>query len=494
MKEKTLLTICLFITVTSVIVGSFFILRAGHRLNGDYALYICQAKSLLSGSQWGVFEDMKEMIHMSTYPYYSPIVYPWGFPLLLALPVAVFGIDYLLLKILLFVCILLTLYVLAYDYQKRKEVITGCWVLLLLGLNYNILVPTDRIISDLFFLLLLTLSLSLIQRFHFLSDERQYFSTWQGILLGAILFLTIQTRTEGILLLPALLAHQAAEIFPNRKTIRYGLSFFCSAGMPYAVLILLFVATLPLFPLGFLEHSSHVKGLSTSLLLDNWIYYLYEGPAFCFQQEKGTLLMAVIFWFFVLGGILFTRRRQLATLVYFIFNLLLLAVWPYQTLRYFIPIAPIVLYFFVIGVRQILTSRAFGDLKFSSLFLSLCVCLQVVFFIVNITGISKEYGKIDVDVDSHNTKEVFEYIRKNTLPTDWVACCESRTIYLYTGRKSCNLFGPIEETVKKADWYVVFRNRGTYLQYDPYLIEDDTEHFKAVYSNSDFIIYKIKKS
>lgn len=83
--------------LASVVLGAAVVMvlsrRAGHWWGDDWALYVRQAESIFTGGVRDVVADNRFTVEMSGRPEFSPPVYPWGFPLLLAPFVAVFGTD-----------------------------------------------------------------------------------------------------------------------------------------------------------------------------------------------------------------------------------------------------------------------------------------------------------------------------------------------------------------------------------------------------------------
>ena len=67
--------------------------RAGHWWGDDWALYLRQANGLLDGDPGRVIDENRFTVEMSSGPAFSPPLYPWGFPLILAPFVAVLGTD-----------------------------------------------------------------------------------------------------------------------------------------------------------------------------------------------------------------------------------------------------------------------------------------------------------------------------------------------------------------------------------------------------------------
>ena len=489
-------SIFLYVSLFFVLIGIFLVInyvyRPGHILDGDYALYISQAQSLLHGTQDKVLHDMDKMLSLSTYAFYSPTLYPWGFSLLLSFPVLLFGINYTVFKMLLWLCLLLVFYIIAQDFINRKEKKTGAFLLFFLFFNFQFVQQTDRVISTLPYLLFLVWALMLIRQYKSFGMEQGFKSYWkQAGILGCVLFLALETRTEGALLFPALFVSQCFEWWSMRKNKLTWQCVFRFA-LPYLVVLVLFIVTLPLLPAGYTAHTQHFTDVTFMTAIDNMVFYLDSGALFCvpFIAHIG-LIGKIVFWIWVVIGLAKTTQTTVADKVYALTHFALFAVWPYQTFRYFIPISPIILYFFIVGIKTSMQSIPFLLLCKSSIMLC-CICIvQGAFFMINLLDYSKKYDTWNLDVTSPNVQAVFAYINSNTLSTDIIACCESRTVYLYTGRISCNLFASIDDTVKKADWYISFRKRGYYLQHLPEDLVQASQSFYEVYRNADFIIYKM---
>ncbi len=67
--------------------------RPGHWWGDDWALYIRQAQGLLDGHPGRVFDENRFTVENSAGAEFSPPLYPWGFPLVLAPFVAIVGAD-----------------------------------------------------------------------------------------------------------------------------------------------------------------------------------------------------------------------------------------------------------------------------------------------------------------------------------------------------------------------------------------------------------------
>jgi len=472
--------------------GTHYICK-GHLFNGDFALYIAQAESLLNGTQGKILVDMKKMIELSTYQYYSPQLYPWGVPLLLMLPTYLFGINYLAYKCLFFVILLLVIVVLFKDLHLRKEIPVCIPVLLLTGLNPAINQSIIFVISTIPFMFFLYLSLYLSHQIYIKGSTTNRRTIFIYCLLGVVLFMVIQTRTEGFLILPALFIEQIWFIFKKKHTTKKDI--LCGF-IPYAIVCMLFLITLPLFPIGFNTYSSLATGLKLNIS-ENFIFYLKEIPNLClaFLQGKGVFSI-YFFWVFVIIGFLKSSKYILVDKIYMIFYFsALILCWPFEKTRFIIPLIPLLLYFLMNGILSSL--RYLISLKWQiwvyRIVVVLCIGSQIPCWLIAMAKNEFKYNDFNMNVDSANAQNMLNFIKKNTKKEDIIGCCESRAVYLYTGRLSCNLSTSVEDTRRKADWYIEFNNRENYLQFFPEDLTYNWEVFKPVYENTEFTIYKIIK-
>lgn len=491
MKQETAITrIALGVAAVAVGIAFLLVVNAGHVLNGDYALYICQARKLLNGEQWQAYQDMGRMLQLSTDSHYSPILYPWGVPLLLALPCLVSGINYWVFKLVMAGCLLATLFILYRDAVHSKEWRTGMWVLLFVGMNATLALSVHRVLSTLPYMLFLHLALLMAHRW-LPAGVRRGKAQWDAATaVGVALFMAVQMRTEGVLLFPALLSHQLANMkyaagIPSKER-------WAEALLPYGVFLVLFLGTLPYLPVGYMVHAGHPQDVGMSVW-DNWAFYLTAAPQCCLPfLPSGNVWVAAAFWGMAGAGMYADlHRRSVMAPAYMLLNIMLLGIWPYQTERYLMPLIPLCIYFAAKGtglIFHILRSRqawvADGVLLFG-------LTCQLANWGMRMHSLKEEYDETNMDVTGKNAQEAFAFLREHARPEDIVACGESRTVYLYTGRLSCNLSLSVTDTAGKASWYMLFRNRGSYLQHMPEELADHPELFRPVYANNDIIVYEI---
>ncbi|MCM1109061.1 MAG: hypothetical protein NC388_08415 [Clostridium sp.] len=519
-KENKYLMTALAVALLTACATAVLSMRGGHVMNGDYALYVCQALKLPAGGQWQLYRDMQQMLALSTYRNYSPVLYPWGLPLMLALPAQVWGIHYTVFKLLVFACLPAALLLIYKDARTRGDAAAGAWVMVLTALSTAVGLAAELVITTLPYLFMLTLTLTLTYQLtqpgtptgrttpNTAGTTGLRSRRMTAALLGAALFLTVQIRTEGILLLPAMGIHLAANrrhLAPPQAPAR---ERWLTALTPYGVCLALALLTLPQLPVGYLVHAGHTRTVDFSVT-DTAAYYLSAVPRCCLSflrpaGETGLMIgperaaqtawwMVALFWTPVAAGLLTAPRQTTAGKVYVALHLLMLAAWPYQTERYAVPLVPAVLYFGVKGVQALMPARMPRRALASGGVLLFVSCCQLMAWGMRMGSLRKDYDAQNLNVEGESAQEVLRYLNTRTRPQDIIACGESRTIYLYTGRLSCNLSLSATDTAAKADWYVVFKHRHNYLQHRPEELAAQPHVFRPVLDNKDFTVYKITK-
>ncbi len=182
----------------------------GHSWGGDFAMYMAHADNLTSDKAYTDTGYVFNPYH----PRVGPRNYPPGFPLTLALPYAVHGIDFRseivpgieALKrwvVLMFAAFLLVLY----PYCRERLTAWGAAaVVLAVGLNPYLWQLKGSLASEVPFFLFLYLGLWLAER---IPDERGegMRDVAFGAAAGLALYLAYATRSVGLVFIPAVLLH-----------------------------------------------------------------------------------------------------------------------------------------------------------------------------------------------------------------------------------------------------------------------------------------------
>src|SRR5512134_1998673 len=85
------------IILISIVIGACTLTR-GHQWGDDFAWYILQAKSIVTGTT-DEFMEVSAFTNYESTTHLGPLAYPWGYPLILAPVYALNGISPLALKL-----------------------------------------------------------------------------------------------------------------------------------------------------------------------------------------------------------------------------------------------------------------------------------------------------------------------------------------------------------------------------------------------------------
>ena len=121
--------------------------RAGHHQGDDFALYLRQARSLFDGDVAQVVADNRFTVINSPGPF-SPIAYPWGWPLILSPFVHVWGLDFDKLKLLEVACFCIWLVLVHGIVRRRAGRILAFAITAVVGTAPMLLAHTDFLLSE----------------------------------------------------------------------------------------------------------------------------------------------------------------------------------------------------------------------------------------------------------------------------------------------------------------------------------------------------------
>jgi Dolichyl-phosphate-mannose-protein mannosyltransferase len=205
------LTVCLMAAVM------YATHRTGHWWGDDWALYIRQAKGLLDGHPNRVAVENRFTVVNSLGPEFSPPLYPWGYPLLLAPFIAVLGVD---LDALMVVGVLsAVVYACCWYHLARRRLGT---VPALLGVLAVTLTPlllswAELIQSEWPFLAVSAVALVAIDAVAERGGFTQRTVRWPALIgVGLLATAAFTVRREGLAVIGAIVAAQFAGLIDDR--------------------------------------------------------------------------------------------------------------------------------------------------------------------------------------------------------------------------------------------------------------------------------------
>jgi hypothetical protein len=488
LKRSELVILIFILSIASVL--SLSLLTRGHLWWDDFASYIMQAQSLLEGSTNEFMQRNAFTIGASSY-LIGPVAYPWGYPLLLAPVLALFGLKILALKALN--TIFHILFLIAFHLLARLR-LPPSWSLFLtafFAFNPALLLAHDLILSDIPFLFFSTLTLFLIEKSlpagEARSDGAAKAQTWDAGLIGAVISAAFALRTNGLLLLGVLAIAQLVH-FRDVKTIRRNIAFIL---LPYLAFGFLTLLQILFLPGGQESHLAEFARLTPGIVMDNAVYYL-ALPAGMFDGiPLGVIFFSVAVLFFFVG-VAANPRRNSALITYILLTLGLYISWPErQGLRFLYPILPLIVLMAFDGWQVFLKKLPAGRIAPANwtgaalagtlIILSLVSTAQAGW--VNLQNERTINGPFD-PVSS----EMFEFVREQTPPKSVVIFFRPRVLRLLTDRDaflstSCDDFS-------RANYVVFHEKQGSNGQV-PEPEACTNVHLTAVFNNLRFTVYQV---
>lgn len=473
----------------------------GHGWGDDFALYVNQARGLTDGTLWSVVRDNRFALDNSAWNYFSPTAYPWGLPVLLSPIIAVWGINFSLLKLvptLGYIAATMATLSLA---RRRFGPLTATAVTVVVALNPWFISATGAVLSDLVFLAFALTAVVFVDR---AVEIRDVFTPGRNALIIAsvLIALSFHVRRDALGLIPAIAATQLMMVRSGDRPSRR------EVARPWCWLLGLAIGIHLILPAPILATDAPGGGLSA--LRHHIIWYREPFAELVGLKEIGdqpvsalgsNLLGAVIFWLIIIGlvvaltvaAIEFLRRKTstripLATAFAGISLLVLLTPYHYQ--RYIYTSTVLGLILAVDGLRTL-----FKALKWPRVGLVVACCV-IAIPAAQHTDTTRQSIGYHVNhsytlwgPESPVALELFEAVVNNTDERDVIVFNQARTMNLYTRR--CAIQGNnLEMLLSRGDWFAQDRIED-YIQTPMTVEEAQALGLRAVWSNDRFILWKI---
>ena len=140
-------TIALGVVVAVAAVAAILLHRNGHNQGDDFALYLRQARSIFDGDPAQVVADNRFAV-LNTGGAFSPIAYPWVFPLLLSPFVKWWGLDYDKLKLVEVACFCAWIVLVHGIVRRRAGRLLALAVAAVVATAPALLAHTDQLLSE----------------------------------------------------------------------------------------------------------------------------------------------------------------------------------------------------------------------------------------------------------------------------------------------------------------------------------------------------------
>ena len=447
----------------------------------DFALYMRQAKALNTGNIGEVIADTRYTVDNSGWHTFSPYLYPWGWPLLVAPVYAVFGLEYEAIKVLEVVALCLFLFIFYVLVRRRTGVVAAVALTLLVGLSPAFVGATDTVLSDLPYLCFVGLALWWLDRCRIegiLTCGRR-----RLVILGLLLAYAYNIRREGItLLVPLVALHVTALAGPalcHRSPRILRDVNWRDVLVPYATFAVFNVALQLLLPTVVRPNAPGVGFLNVSARLTYYKDVLAEHVGLkdigqpmkllgsTQAASRAVQLLVVLAIVGVVARLLYRFEEDIVLASYLCAASLLVLVSPYQEGRYLFTITPLVVYFAYQALPTLarITQLREGAVSFSA-FLPLLALVGLLTFQVEDLKRSTDYHRVyHYTVNGPETPaavEMLSAVRELTRGDDVVLFFRARAMTLYSDRKAIQ-GSNLEQLLPRVDWYVMAKG-STYSQ------------------------------
>lgn len=506
----------------------------------DFAAYISEGISIADG-----YFDEQIKLNVRMHPSKltiedldEPLVYVWGYPLLMALVYKLVGFDRAAFSSIIYYKLpsAIALALLAgvmYLFLRRRFGRTLSFTLAFLFCTCNYFRTfLNSVYSDLVFLLLVALSLLISEIF--LCEEKPRKKIALGLALGVALWFTYETRLNGISVLfvcaVACVAYlirngkQTVDRADKRRTILCVL-------LPFALfLVLKFISEAILAPAT--SNSGDLKGFALSTVLYNaehyyecirsWITIILDDAFFNYLNgflthmtktgedtygviqnlctTLNTVCVTAILLMTLAGLLIDGIKRELHLTLFVIIYSAVVCMLPYvQGERYIFPIMMLIPLYFGYMLKHIaVLIYKFANKKtkvwhITGKITATAVCVLI--FVSAIQGVFYWNNSAETTPDIYGYKtlhaynpcaiETYRYLIDNTPDDCIIGFTKPRALYLNTQRVSVrpDVNG---HTLDEVDYYLSCTHFET-----PQLQPGDD--FKVIYSNAEFVLYeKIK--
>ena len=467
-----------------LLVGACWLTKGVPDWGDDFAAYISEGIAIADGT----FEEQTR-INYQYHPTELPdeandgtLVYVWGYPLMLAIVYKIVGFRFntiLWYKIPLLLSLSLTGGTLFLFFRRRFSPYAAVFLVLVFCMSGDLLDAINKLYSDLPFLFLSTLTLLLMECY---SETGK---PWLGMLYGAVMWLTYETRLSGFAVCAAALVGHAIR---KRKQI-------LSQLMPYLILAALILLSEQLWLAPATPNISDLREESIGFPeYAKMIYRYLKGLTVLQLKWPGYILAAMCLFGIAVKGF---SAENIQLTILLLGTLIVESLLPYKEgLRYLYPVLPFILMYIIYGFQFIgtLLRRRIDQNGYKWIEIGACVLAAAMLYVSCGSQIYAAAGKLqhrgevtETDVYSKEAIETYIFIQDQIPTNQTIAFFKPRALYLNTERMSFRP-GYNGHELKDADYYLLYKLRSNESE------NKNTEkiNMEIIMDNSVFTLYEIK--
>lgn len=488
-------------------------LEQGHDWGDDFALYVNQARSLVRGDVPQVVADTRYILQNSGSDTFSPYVYPWGFPLLLAPVYLIAGIDYRAFAWVTVGSFVLFLWAFRRLIAPSIGGFGSYVVASVVALSVSYVRATGAILSDLTAIASIAVTLLWFEHCrssgHFARSSRVPL-----VVSGLLVAWAFAVRRETAVLLVALAVVHWTSLRADRTVEheRPRQRRWVDVAAPYWTFAMTTGALHLVLPASLEQQtaSGGVREISRNLrwyrdIVAEQIGLKEFGPndiAWLGSASLGRIILSVVLVLAVFGaGTVLSRRRgpELSIVVYFAALAWVILTQPFRDGRYIFGLTPFVLYFAWMGAAQLTApfdTTVLGSRWRRSLSAVVPLLVMTPLLMSNADGFQhawryhRSYNYVHNGPETVVSKEMLDAVRRCTRGDDVVVFARARAMNLYTNRRTIQT-GDVNLALQRGDWMVVSNDSVDY--FEPKVNEENYRDYglAKVWSNTEFTMFRI---
>lgn len=482
--------------------------RNGHTQGDDFALYLRQARSLFDGDPAQVVADNRFSV-LNSDNSFSPIAYPWVWPLLLSPFVHLWGFDYDRLKLVEVALFCVWLVLLHGIVRRRIGRLAAVAIVAVFATAPVYLQHTDQLLTEIPHLVALAAVIWWYDRIRARGSLLDA-TTFDLAMLGTLVMLCFNLRRESLVLLGVIAVMQVYDLVRERVGIGERWQTLLTPYVAFAASATVFQLLLPtdLLP---------DNGNSTSFLDDR----LGEYPGILSDQ----LGLGVHRWIGVtilllaLAGIVVGIRRRPTLdgplVLLALLSAVAISTHLRQVDRYWMQITPWVVYFGTVAcieaaraassalprrARERAEEREQSALSFSrrktvavlGIIPLLAVLIAHVVVLPSEVGAARDYnaaGRMQSGPSNPVVAPIFDAVNELTPPDSIIAYFRARTMTLLTDRRSFQT-KHLDRITQNADYFAQRRD-STYWQPTFTTADARLAGWEEVWSDPRWILWRI---
>ena len=481
--------------------------RTGHTQGDDFALYLRQARSVFEGDAAAVVADNRFAVVNSDNGF-SPMAYPWGWPLLLSPFVHLWGLDYDRLKVVEVAVFCSWLLLLHGIVRRRIGRTLALGVVAVIGTAPLFLAHTDQLLTEFPHVAAVAVVVWWYDRVR--ARSRLVEAPWQHLaILGALVMVAFNMRREGLVLIGVIGVMQITELIDRARTsdARFSEAFAAEirsrwrlAIVPHASFVATLVAFQLLMPTMLLPDNGNSRRYIDNRFGD-YPGVLAEHLGVGRHPVAGVAIILVA----LVGVVIGVRRRPAQDGPLFLLALLsAMAIGTHFRMvdRYWFQVTPWVLYFAAVAVHSavgaVLAHRATPRRgRFVTLLAAVPLACLIVAHAATLTGDIRDVrafntaGRVQVGPANPDVIPVYDAVRTLTPPTAVIAFFRARTMTLLTDRRSIQSTH-LDRIRQRADYFAQHIGED-YWQPELSTSEARDLGFDVVWSDDHWILWKLTR-